>query len=47
MRELHVDLEDNLENNNLDLDPHLNLMLDVNLHPLTQNVHQLLKDHLD
>jgi hypothetical protein len=46
MRELHVDLEDDLKNN-LDLDPHLNLMLDANLHPLARNVHQLYEDHYD
>jgi hypothetical protein len=46
MRELHVDLEDDLKNN-LDLDSHLDLVLNANLHPLTQNVHQLHEDHLD
>jgi hypothetical protein len=34
MRELH-DLEDDLENN-LYLNPHLDLMLDANLHPLNR-----------
>jgi hypothetical protein len=46
MRELHVNLEDDLKNN-LDLDPYLDLMLDANLHPLTRNIHQLHKDHHD
>jgi hypothetical protein len=45
--ELHVNQPvDNLENN-LNLDPHLNLMLGANLNLLTQNVHQLHKDHLN
>jgi hypothetical protein len=45
MRELHVNQEDDLENN-LDLDPHLNLVLDANLHLLTTNLHQPHKDYL-